>query len=94
MTKQDRIDLASGLENVLFIRKRYRQYSPDWDHDHCAACWAKVAEWDEPGILHEGYATTAEYEQGEDYDWVCASCFDELQVDMGWRLVAQTPKSD
>jgi hypothetical protein len=87
MTKEARMSLASDLRDVAFIKKRYRQYSPDWDHDHCAACWTKFAEWDGPDILHEGYATTAEYERGEDYDWVCPICFDELRDEMGWRLV-------
>jgi hypothetical protein len=86
MTREERIQQASALRNAVLLRKPYRRYRDDWDHDHCAACWAKFAEWDEPDILHEGYATTAEYDLGEDYDWVCPSCFDELHVEMEWRL--------
>ncbi len=78
---------ASALRNVVLVKKTYSHYSPDWDHDHCAACWAKFAEWGGPNILHEGYATTDKYELGEDYDWVCPNCFDELHVEMGWRLI-------
>ncbi|HJY05823.1 MAG TPA: hypothetical protein VJ323_05875 [Bryobacteraceae bacterium] len=87
MTKEARMSLASCLRGVAFIKKQSRQYTPDWDHDHCAACWTKFAEWDGPDILHDGYATTAEYDRGEDYDWVCPTCFDELRDEMGWRLV-------
>ncbi len=45
------------------------------------------AEYDGPGILHEGYATTAAHNKGEDYDWVCAKCFSELRAVMGWGQV-------
>jgi hypothetical protein len=54
--------------------------------DHCAACWATLTE---PGIegenfLHEGYATTAEYVRGAEYEWVCVPCFERFGADMAW----------
>jgi hypothetical protein len=87
MTKEERMQLASALQGASLRKKKYRRYSPEWDHDHCAACWAKFAEWDGPGILHEGYATTSEYDLGEDYDWICPTCLADLQREMNWRVV-------
>jgi hypothetical protein len=87
MTREQRTQQASTLLGATLRKKRYSRYSPEWDHDHCAACWAKFAERDDPGILREGYATTAEYYLGEDYDWVCPRCFEDLHEEMGWRLV-------
>jgi hypothetical protein len=68
------------------MRKPYATYRPGWDHDHCAACNKKLAE---PGIegadvVHEGYATTSDYEKGADYEWVCVECFCDFKDDMSW----------
>jgi hypothetical protein len=54
------------------------------DHDHCAACWAKFAEFEGPDIEHEGYATGDDYPKGACYEWVCQICFDDLKDDMQW----------
>jgi hypothetical protein len=79
-----RLDNVRGLESLRFRRKQYRRRSESWDHDHCAACWAKFAEFDAPDILHEGYATCEDYKHGADYDWLCATCFNELRNVMDW----------
>lgn len=79
---------ASTLRGAALRFRKYRRFSEEWDHDHCAVCWVKFAEWDGSNILHEGYATTAEYEWGgENYDWVCPRCFELLKSDMEWHLV-------
>lgn len=87
MTREQQLDLISDLRNVAFKRKPYRQYSAKWDHDHCRGCWATFSEEDVAGFLHEGFATTAEYDEGEDYDWLCPKCFSEFQQEMQWRSV-------
>lgn len=79
------------LHGVSFVRKPYRAYRPDWDHDHCVGCWQKLVE---PGVaaedaIHEGYATTDEFERGEDYWWVCPTCFDAFAPAMAWRDVTK-----
>jgi hypothetical protein len=61
--------------------------SKEWDHDHCSACWATFADIEGPEILHEGYATTADYKLGADYDWICPTCFAELRDVMNWTEV-------
>jgi hypothetical protein len=77
------------LRGVAFTRKPYRKWSPTWDHDHCVACWMTLAEPPMTGsnIVHDGYATTKEFVRGENYDWVCAPCFELFRGDMGWRDV-------
>lgn len=67
-------------------RKAYHAPSKEWDHDHCAACWAKFAD-NTAETLPDGYATTAEYKLGEDYEWVCPTCFVELGAVMNWIQV-------
>jgi hypothetical protein len=64
--------------------QRYTRWSEEWEHDHCAACWAKFAEFDGPGILHEDYATGPDYLEGERHKWVCKTCFEELASVVGW----------
>ncbi len=79
-----RIDNCKQIRGVKLRRKKYSAPRKDWDHDHCVACWEKFADFDGPDILHEGYATTAAYKWGEDYDWVCPKCFTELRDAMNW----------
>ncbi len=87
-------DFLLGAELVL---KRYRAYREDWEHDHCAFCWAKFMDPDfspehkrwvgeHPDVLTEGYATTASHPQGADYFWVCPTCFEDFRDRFGWHL--------
>ncbi len=80
------------MRGVRFQRMRYREYRPGWDHDHCVACWAKFAEFDDPNepIQHEGYTTCADYEHGAEYDWVCLECFSLFKDAMGWTEAANS----
>ena len=40
--------------------ERYRAPTPDWDHDHCALCWAKFSDADNIEALREGYVARAD----------------------------------
>ncbi len=95
MTKDWRLENLElqPLYGVRLVRKPYRSNRPDWEHDHCLGCWAKLMEPDVEGddIIHEGYATTDDYPRGADYNWVCPSCFEEFRDAMGW--VDATPKN-
>jgi hypothetical protein len=82
--KQWRIDNAKHLKGVRLQFRRYRRWSESWDHDHCSGCWAKFAEFDGPGIQHEGYATGDDYHLGAEYEWVCRECFEDLRNDLDW----------
>ena len=99
MTKDwrlERLETQPWLRAVSFVRMPYRAYRADWDHDHCAACWAKFAELNvpEPECLHEGYATTASYVHGAEYEWVCPPCFSQFAGDMDWTDVKQPANGD
>jgi hypothetical protein len=89
----------SYLKGASLIRKPYRAYSEEWEHDHCEFCWAKFmdpAYTDEhrafieqhPEVLTEGYATTDEHPKGADYHWICPACFDDFVEAFGWRVSA------
>ena len=87
--KQWRIDNAGNLKGLRLQFLRYTKPSEKWDHDHCAACWAKFAEFDGPDIQHEGYATCDDYPKGARYEWVCQCCFDDLRDEMQWSTAAE-----
>jgi hypothetical protein len=82
---------ASGhLENlrgVAWARRPYRQWTKAWDHDHCEVCDASFSE-DHPGDLRDGWTTTAGYEMGAEYCWVCSDCFDRCRDEMDWAVVS------
>ena len=92
MTKDWRLqhlETRSYLRGVAFVRKQYRAPSPEWDHDHCTACWATLAEptIKAANIVHEGYTTAPDFVHGPDYHWICVPCFDQLSEIMDWRVV-------
>jgi hypothetical protein len=81
-----RLGNAGFLKGMTFVRRRWWSYREGWDHDHCEACWAKLSDSGGSEVLHEGYTTTADHEQGEGYHWVCPQCFLDLKEDLQWRL--------
>jgi hypothetical protein len=91
---QWRLDFAQHLQGVTLQYQRYRHRDRSSGHDHCAACWTKLAEFD---IQREGYATCEDYahgaRRGARYDWVCRNCFDDLKEFMGWKLVGEAAPS-
>ena len=92
MTKDwrlEHLETQPYLRGVSFVLKPYKAPSPRWDHDHCVACWATLAEPGTAGreIVHEGYATTADFPRGADYDWVCVPCFNQFHEVMAWKTL-------
>ena len=85
--KQWRIDQAGFLKGATLQWRNWKAPSAQWDHDHCACCWAKFAEWDAPEIQHQGYTTTDLHSHGAGYHWVCEECFTDLKDEMQWQLV-------
>ncbi len=69
------------LTGVTLRWQEYRAPRPDWDHDHCAFCWAKFMEGAEPEIQHAGYATV------DRTHWVCKQCFTDFQERFKWKVV-------
>jgi hypothetical protein len=87
--KQWRIENVSHLKGLQLQLRCYTPYSESWDHDHCAACWAKFAEFEGRDIQHEGYATCDDYPKDACYEWVCQACFEGLKDDMQWSAVSE-----
>jgi hypothetical protein len=61
------------VQFAVYVRPR-----EDWDHDHCAFCWAKFLVAGAGEGLHEGYVT----EDG--YHWICGRCFEDFREEFGW----------
>ena len=66
------------LVGVTLLRRRWMADARN-DHDHCAFCWDKFAEYD--GYLHEGFCT----EDGK--DWICEACFADFRQRFRWRIM-------
>ncbi len=84
-----RVHDARRLAGLKLHRRLYKRWSDTWDHDHCAACFAKFAEFDGPDIQHVGFATGDDYEKGAGYEWVCQVCFSDLKDRLGWTAAAE-----
>ncbi len=84
--RAEMLETLPYLRAQSFVRKAYKAYRLDWEHDHCAVCGVKLIEPGAraDGTIQEGYATTSEYRHGEDYEWVCADCFSASKDLMGW----------
>lgn len=80
------------LRGASFVRKVYTAYGAEWHHDHCAVCGVKLAELGstDSEVRHEGYATTSDYQHGEDYEWVCTECFEACKANMSWKDGSRT----
>lgn len=77
------------LRGVAFAYRPYRRWSASWDHDHCDGCMVGFSE-DSAEDLHEGWTTTAAYEKGAEYCWVCSECFDRHKDRLDWCEVTDT----
>lgn len=69
---------AEVWRGLRWTWKRYVQPRPDWDHDHCIACTAKVTDAEDPDVLQEAFAS-----EGDRF-WVCRPCFDDFAGAFGW----------
>jgi hypothetical protein len=73
------------LKGRDLIRKKYKKYRDNWDHDHCEFCGRKISE--RPGDLNVGYTTT------DDYHWVCEDCFKDFAALFQWRVLPSDESS-
>jgi hypothetical protein len=58
------------MEGCTFRLLRYKAPSAEWNHDHCQACWAKFAEYDDSNIQHEGYCTSVPVLDSPDSEFI------------------------
>jgi len=69
------------LSGVQLAHRPWVAPSPDWDHDHCAFCWAKFAALGMPDSMQEGYVTL------DGRHWVCDACYKDFNQSFGWVVV-------
>lgn len=67
-----------SLQGVTLVYQPWKPANPQNDHDHCAFCWEKFADYD--GCLHAGYST-----ENRD-EWICEACFNDFKDRFQWRL--------
>jgi hypothetical protein len=81
----EKLDYLDALRGLTWWRSTWTRPKPGWDHDHCAACWAKFSD-SIADTLREGYATGPDYPLGAGYEWVCDECFSKLKDRMAWSV--------
>jgi len=64
LKKDWRAETSEFIRGERLCRKKYRAPSKEWDHDHCAACWAKFAEFEGLEILHAGLCDDGRIKMG------------------------------
>jgi hypothetical protein len=85
------------LSGATLSRQPYRAKSAEWEHDHCAFCWAKFMDPSfseehrehiaaHSDVLTEGFTTTAEHPKGAAYYWICETCFGDFRDRFDWRV--------
>lgn len=78
------------LHETFWRWETYGQPSPEWNHEHCVFCNRRIAEagGSDPETIHEAWTTTYADSDGDTgYEWVCPSCFDQLQDTFAWRVI-------
>jgi hypothetical protein len=68
------------LMGRILVRKTYISPRADWDHDHCAFCWAKFMRNGEAGTCQEGYVTE------DNQCWICLRCFADFKNKFQWTV--------
>lgn len=59
------------LKGITLEWKKYKQDSPQWDHEHCEFCGGKFMEEVDGKIFNAGWTDETENH------WICSGCFDE-----------------
>ena len=68
------------FKNIPLYRIPFRPLSAQWDHEHCAFCWAKF--YLQEDHLREGYCTRPQ--NAADADWICPACYEDFKEMFGW----------
>ena len=70
------------FKNIHLYYIPLQPFSEEWDHDHCAFCWAKFYPHKE--YLQEGYCTRPQ--NSCDAAWICPECYEDFKEMFGWTL--------
>lgn len=64
------------LKHSTLTMKHWRQYSSNWDHDHCEFCIKTFMNREDTG-----YCTL------DEYHWICEECFEDFRDMFEWNVV-------
>jgi hypothetical protein len=80
----DKLDYLRALEGYGWRRAPWARppNNPEWDHDHCVACWAKFSD-NVPDAFRKGHTHGVAPAE----EWVCDECFSRLAKELRWTLV-------
>jgi hypothetical protein len=79
----------SGNDRYIGARLKWKDYDPGADpseHNHCWVCWKTFSLLD-GDAERTGFAVVDDPKFGDDYNWVCKSCFDDLKDLFNWVVV-------
>ena len=88
-TDDQLLERLSYLRGAVWSWGHWSPPSAQWDHDHCAVCWARFTAVDVSGErpLRAGY--TAKGPDGQpEYHWLCSDCFQAHHELFDWNLSA------
>lgn len=86
------------LVEAELVWRTYSAPSPDWDHDHCALCWTKLAHTASDDVLGAAYTddaptlTPSPHIEGLQSApagtrmWVCPTCAEAYRHVFNWRI--------
>ena len=82
ITNQEKYLKGAALRLSRF---EVRLGNPEWDHEHCDFCWAKIVEekrkMEGNDLLTEAYATE------DQHHWVCPKCFEDFHEMFQWKVI-------
>jgi hypothetical protein len=78
------------LKSATLVHRLYRPYpgKPEWDHDHCEFCWAKLAAEGGDGAQATGFCTV------DEYHWICERCVADFTGLFDWTLAGRGQLSE
>ncbi|GAA2123880.1 hypothetical protein [Glycomyces algeriensis] len=69
------------LAGRAFVLRAWRAPRPEWDHDLCAFCQAKIGAVDSGAEFSTAFVTA-----DDEYTWVCPACFEDFRAQFSWTV--------
>lgn len=70
------------LKSIPLYHATFQPLSEEWEHEHCAFCWAKFSLCEND--LQQGYCTTPNNQR--EALWICPECCRDFKEMFGWTL--------
>jgi hypothetical protein len=90
------------LLGATLTLRRYQAPSGNWEHEHCAFCWATFLDEnyseassaslrEDPALLGEGYTNEHSDRASAGEHWICPACFEDFREDFAWTVTSADP---